>query len=110
MKTTVLILALLFALVVPAFAAQPKAEKKAPEFTTEQKEQFFKAQSALAAAQLAMERTREFQDHQQKAAAFQEIVNGMMRQCGADFQIALDKDGDPSCLPKPEPPKPAAKK
>lgn len=108
------VFALLFALIAPAFAAQaPKEEpKKAdpPVIATDLKEKFFKAQSELSSAQLTLERTKEFQDHQVKAAAFQNLINDLVKLCGNDFQIGLDKDGDPTCLPKVPPAKVPEKK
>lgn len=101
MKKFIAILALVITL--PAFAQdkpKPAAPATPPAISAELKAQFFKAQLALRAAQDA------FQKAQQAST---DSVNAINVACGADFQPAMDANGDPSCAAKLKPAEPAKK-
>lgn len=111
MKELAIVFAVLFPLVAPAFAQKkPVLPKPAPPtISIELKEQFFKDQALLAAAQITLERTKEYQDHQQKLTAFQSVVQQLTSVCGVNFNIGLDKNGDPACIEKLPPATPETK-
>lgn len=106
----------------PKPADPPKAEKAPapPAIPVELRAKFFKAQAENMAASQAMEKAAEalpqYATSKAKGEAMQAVIQELVRTCGKDFMPSLssDKDpetaGDPVCIAKPVPPKPAEKK
>lgn len=122
MKGPILLLAIL-SLAVPASIAQtkpdvpaptPKAEapKGPPVIPLDLKYRLIKSKGIAAEAQVALERAQ--QQAQVTNQEFRSIVDEAQKACGADYDVSLDRGGDPVCTPKPKPaaptPPPAAKK
>lgn len=106
MKRIVLLTAFMM-IVSAALAQQP------PKITQEQAAKFFRAMAQSQTAQSALQQTPQFKVAQDKQQAFQDAINELVKQCGEKFSLQLikdgkpDNDGDPTCVVKPEPPKPA---
>ena len=101
---------------VAAYAANaqqpPKpAQKAVPTIPAELKAKFFKAQSWMQSAQIALDRAQ--QDLKAKQDAFTATIEEVKKACEPDFTAGLNSDGDPICQPKAsapkEPPAPAKK-
>jgi hypothetical protein len=70
---------------------------KAPVLTVEQKMQFFKAQSSVNAAQLMLERTEQFKNHEKMQKEFQDVINSLSKVCGDHYTLGLNAEGVPIC-------------
>lgn len=86
-------------------SASPSAPAAVPLIPPDHRAEFFKRQLALSQAQAA------FQSAQQ---AFQSAIAQLAKDCGEKYlpqisQQAGEQQGDPVCMAKIEPPKPAAK-
>ena len=78
------------------------AQANAPVLSDALKAEFFKAQSQFMQAEMALERTPQWKDAQDKEQALNVTVGKLRAACGTD-ELAMDKSGDPVCTPKPAP-------
>lgn len=100
MKQNYALIALLFTIALNAQpAVAPSAPVKPPSISTEQRAQFFKAQSQLQfAADTVQAAQRTAQD---KQAVYEAIVKELKAACGdKDFELQMDSAGDPTCVAK----------
>lgn len=75
------------------------APKPVPQITADQRAKFWRSQAEVISAQSQAERAK---------AAFEASVEALKKACG-DQQLSIGQDGEPTCTPKLEPPKEAAK-
>jgi hypothetical protein len=108
------ILTLLFVAAWSSFGQKPPETMKKmvdtaepPKISLELQKEAFKAQSAYLQAESALEQTAEFKQMTAKREAFVTASQKLSAICGDKFMLQLDKTGDPVCVVKPEPPKPA---
>lgn len=81
-------------------APTPKPDS-APTISDAHRAQFFKSQLKFNQAQ---------QEFQKSQAELQSAVDDMTKDCGEKFTPQMGPQGDPVCVAKPEPAKPAEKK
>jgi len=86
----------------PAAAKEATKPKDTPKISPEVQAKFWKAQSAMQAAD---EQQRvATQDNQQKHVAFNAVVMEMRGVCGDGFNLNMSSDNDPVCQAKPAEP------
>ncbi len=93
--TAVLVLA------VSSLVGQAPKPDSAPTISDAHRAQFFKSQLQFNQAQ---------QEFQKSQAELQSAVGDMTKDCGEKFTPQMGPQGDPVCVAKPEPAKPAEKK
>ena len=91
----------LCAMLCVAAVAEEKKPEPVPAITDAHRAQFFKAQLQVNQAQAAMTAAQQ---------TMQAAVTDLPKDCGEKFQPQMDPAGDPVCVAKPEPAKPAEKK
>ena len=110
-RIVVFIICLLAGSALLAQQKETPKTKEPPVLSSEWKLEFFKAQAQVEAARIALEPIPEYQDLMEKQKVLQQRINEGVQKCGADFTLQLikngkpDKDGEPACVTKPEPPK-----
>ena len=87
----------------PAAPAKPAATPAAPAITDTLKAKYFKALSQQQEAQHQVDQAQKAL--QDSMGNYQKVVQDIVAVCGDKFAAQMDKDGDPVCIAKPEPPK-----
>ncbi len=87
--------------VMPLMTQQAPKPEAPPAITDAHRAQFFKAQLQINKAQAAMTAAQQ---------TMQAAVTDLSKDCGEKFTPQMGPAGDPVCIAKPEPAKPAEKK
>lgn len=99
-------IAILLFLAAPLMAQKDAEKPKTPPaIPLELRAKYFKAQTQAQAAQTEVENTPQYKFLQAKRQSAIDVSNEIQTLCGENFVAQLDKDGDPACVAKPEPPK-----
>ena len=116
MRRTILLTVVMIAGVAAFAQDKPKAEPAKPVvppiITETERGEFFKAQAHALSAETALEQTPQFKAAHDEKQVFDENINVLVSKCTQNFALQLikdgkpDNDGDPTCVAKPEPPKP----